>query len=159
MGETITWVVATLIIIVILVFSIFLSGIYFDKGKNLKSSSFKSKDVLASKSLFSYLLTPTGGGVVYDQLKTEDNLNEVNGELAFNIFKEFYKVEYGDVWLGFIIDRILLPAKSNDYFGRRPLGIKGGDINKRRVPYFSEEIKLNESKSLELYLAEESSIK
>lgn len=158
-GETITWVVATIIIIVVLVFSIFIAGIYFNKGKNLKSSSFKSKDILASKSLFSYLLTPSEEGKVYDELKNEDNLDRLNGILALNVFQELYGEGYEDVWFGFIFDRILLPAKPNDYFGRRPTGITGGDINRRSVPYFSEEIKLDENKSLELYLSKESSVK
>jgi hypothetical protein len=160
-GETITWVVATIIIIVVLVFSIFIAGIYFEKGKTLESSSLESKDVLASKSLFSYLLTPSGEGKVYDQLKVEENLNKSTGELAQKIFKELYETDYEDIWLGFVLDRVLLSAKSNDYFGSKPLGVRGGDISfgSRFVSRISEEIRLNENKSLELYLGKESSIK
>ena len=151
-GETLTWVVATLIIIVVLTFSIFIAGIYFEEGKNLKSSFFKSRDVLASKSMFSYLLTPSAEGKVYDQLKAEDNLNEFNGVLALKVFEEFYAEEYLDVWLGFLLDRTLLPFVSNDYFGNRPLEVRGGDISHRTIPHVSEEIYLNENKSIEMVL-------
>lgn len=159
MGETITWVVATLIIIVILAFSIFISSFYFSKDKSVSFS--RGSDLLASKSLFSYLLTSSDGGKVYDQLKEEDNLNEFNGNLASKIFKAFYENDYEDRWLGLVFNRVLFPAKSNDYFGRRPTGVRGGDFNvgRRFVSSFSEKIKLNENKSLELYLAEQSSIK
>ena len=158
-GETITWVVATLIIIVVLAFSIFISSFYFSKDKSVSFSG--GSDLLASKSMFSYLLTSSDGGMVYDQLKEEDNLNEFNGNLASKIFKVFYEDDYEDIWLGVVFNRVLFPAKSNDYFGRRPTGVRGGDFNvgRRFVSSISEKIKLNENKSLELYLGEQSSIK
>ena len=158
-GETITWVVATLIIIVILAFSIFISSFYLGGGKSVSFS--ERSDLLASKSLFSYLLTPAGDEKIYDQLKEEENLNEFNGNLALNIFETLYEDDYEDVWLGIVFNKVLFPAKSNDYFGRRPTGVRGGDFNigRRFVPSISEKIKLNENKSLELYLGKESSIK
>lgn len=98
-GETVTWVVATVIIIVVLLISISATviGIFDFKDFNY----IKKADVLASKSFFSYLLTESDIGTsVYEQLGSEDNLNEFNGELALNIFKEFYEEEYADVWVG-----------------------------------------------------------
>ncbi len=158
-GETITWVVATLIIIVILAFSIFIASFYLGGDKSVSFS--EESDLLASKSLFSYLLTTSGEEKIYDQLKVEENLNEFNGNLALRIFKSLYEDDYEDVWLGFVFNRVLFPAKSNEFFGRRPTGVKGGDVNfgRRFVPSVSERIKLNETKFLELYLGEESSIK
>ena len=159
-GETITWVVATIIIIVVLVFSIFLAGIYFKEGKNLKSSFFKSKDVLVSKSMFSYLLTPS----VHDQLRTEENLNNVNGNLAVRIFKDFYEVDYPTgIWFGLVVreeikeERIydILNSLSNVYFGARPGGDRGTEISYHFIPYVSEKIKLGENKSVEVVLIED----
>jgi hypothetical protein len=160
-GETITWVVATLIIIVVLVFSIFIAGIYFKEGKNLKSSFFKSKDVLASKSMFSYLLTPSAEGKVYDQLKTQDNLNEFNGNLSLNIFKELYEIDYpAEIWFGLVVleeereELDFLYSLTNEYFGTRPGGERGTEISYHLVPYVSEKIKLDENKSVEVVLIE-----
>ncbi len=98
-GETVTWIVATVIIIVVLLISIFatVTGILDFKNFNY----IKKADVLASKSFFSYLLTESDAGTsVYEQLGSEDNLNEFNGVLALSIFDEFYEEEYADVWLG-----------------------------------------------------------
>ena len=98
-GETVTWIIATVIIIVVLLISISatVTGILDFKNFNY----IKKADVLASKSFFSYLLTESDEGIsVYEQLGSEDNLNEFNGVLAFGIFEEFYEKEYEDVWVG-----------------------------------------------------------
>ncbi len=98
-GETVTWMVATVIIIVVLLISISvtITGVFDFKNFNYM----KKTDILASKSFFSYLLTESEEGAsVYEQLGSEDNLNDFNGELAVNIFKEFYEDEYADVWVG-----------------------------------------------------------
>ena len=128
-GKTITWIVATVIIIMILIVSILVSTSYL--GGSKKADFSKQTDILASKSFFAYLLTEEGSSTIYEQLKEDggENLNEFNGNLALKIFKEFYEEDYEDVWLGIIFNRILLPAKSNDYFGRRPTGVKGGDVH------------------------------
>jgi len=159
-GKTMTWIVATIIIIVILLISFFMSTSYL--GKDKKADFSKQSDILASKSFFAYLLTEDSERqIVYEQLRNEENLNDFNGNLAIKIFKGFYGDDYKDIWLGIIFNRVLLPAKSNDYFGRRPKGVRGGDVHFRGrfVSSISEEIELNENKSLELYLGEESSIK
>ena len=160
-GETMTWVVATIIIVIILIVSIFVSTAYLGGGKNV--NFFKRTDVLASKSLFSYLLTKDSeGNQVYNQLKNEENLNEFNGNLGMEIFKEFYGEEYEDVWLGIILNRTFIPAKSNNYFGNKPTGVRAvgeTSASSRFVSSISEKIKLNENKSLELVLAEEGSVR
>ena len=161
MGETITWVVATLIIVVILAVSLLVSSLILGDEKSL--GFLKTTDVLASKSLFSYLLTKdTEGNNVYTQLKNQENLNEFNGNLGKKIFQEYYGSEYEDVWVGIILDRKLLPALPNDFFGRRPSGVRpSGEISAKGkyVSSISEKIYINENKILELILSKEASIR
>jgi hypothetical protein len=159
-GETITWVVATVIIILILAISLLVSSFYFKAAKDI--GFFKKTDTLASKSLFSYLLTKdTDGNNVHTQLKNQENLNEFNGNLGKKIFQEYYGSEYEDVWVGIILDRELLPALPNDFFGRRPSGVRPtGEISaKKYVSSISEKIYINENKILELILSKEASIR
>ena len=161
MGETITWVVATLIIVVILAVSLLVSSLVFGDEKSL--GFLKTTDVLASKSLFSYLLTKDADeNNVYAQLKNQENLNEFSGNLGKSIFQKYYGSEYEDVWVGIILDRKFLPALPNDFFGRRPSGVRpSGEISTKGkyVPTLSEKIYLNEEKDLELRLSEEASIR
>jgi len=154
-GETMTWVVATLVIIAILAVSIFISTAFLNKYKRPSSSYSQSADILGSESFYSYLLTNNSDGeLVYGQLTTEDNLNDFNGDLGVSVFKNFYGKEYGDVWLGIIFSRTLLPAKSNDFFGNKPSSVKGGDIQWRASDYVLDTVILNENKTINLYLGE-----
>ena len=101
-GETMTWVVATIIIIIILSFSIFIASINPGKDKDISRLLDKQSDLLAKKSLVAYLLTEN----IYNQLKEKENFDKNNGDLAQRIFKELYEKDYEGVWLGFIIDKI-----------------------------------------------------
>jgi len=140
-GETVTWMIATVIIIVILLISISATviGIF-----NFKSFNYmKQTDVLASKSFFSYLLTESEEGTsVYEQLGSEKNFSEFNGDLAKNIFTEFYGEEYLAVWVGFFNNNNPLFYGSNEYFGRIP----------SVAYYIRENVKLNEDKSIRMIL-------
>lgn len=144
-GETITWIVATVIIIVILAFSIFISSFYLGESKT--ASSFKSIDVLASKSLFSYLLTTEEEAIIYDQLKTDLNLNDVNGELAVDIFKEFYEDEYKNTWVGVLKADLPSHLNANTYFGAKPSDIIVFSYDAPK-DFISDGIKLNETASV-----------
>ena len=153
-GDTITWLVATVVIVVVLAVSIFAASIFFDKNKLASTNTGSLADTLASKSLFSYVLTKDANGKrVYDQLKEEENLNSFNGNLALSIFKEFYEDEYTNVWLGISADKLINPKTSNDYFGSAPTlkksqpGVPTVDANS-----ISEDIFLNDEKSLELFI-------
>ena len=159
-GETVTWVVATVVIIVVLGISIFIASFFFSKEKAPDIFSITTADTLASKSLFSYALTKDDTGkTVYSELKAEDNLNEFNGEIAKKIFKDFYEKDYADVWLGLVIKRAVFQSTPNDYLGRKPTGVRGGDLNfqRRFVSRISDNLTLNENKSVEFYLAKEAS--
>jgi hypothetical protein len=151
-GETVTWLVATIIIVVILIFSVVILGAFFNNDKGIK---LEGVDLLASKSFYSYLLTEDASGeIVYNQLRDVGNLNEFNGELGKEIFEEFYGEEYLSVWIGFFINRTFLPYVKNDYFGTRPTTVRGGDVyfGERFVPHIIDSIQLDENKSVELVL-------
>ncbi len=140
-GETITWVVATIIIIVILLVSIFASTSYI--GGNKKATFSKQTDILASKSFFAYLLTEDGSNTIYEQLKEEggENLNEFNGNLAVRIFNGFYKKDYPHtIWL--VVYSKPHDLNTNTYFPKPPVCGRG----------ISEEIKLKENKYILLTL-------
>ncbi len=134
-SDTMVWVVATVIIIFILALSIFATSVSLGGGKEIKKKPIS--DIVATKSLSSYLLTlnPMSNKIVYDELKTKKDFNSFNGELAKNIFLEFYEKEYSPkhllskqgllegeiyrkgVWLGFNLED---SDKDNNYFGDRP---------------------------------------
>jgi len=155
-GETLTWVVATIVIIVILGVSIFIVSIHL---KDKKFVIDKKSDLIATKSLTAYLLIPhpETGKNIYTELRDGDNLNDFNGPWALKIFKEFYEKDYpGVVWLGFVLDRTLLPYVGNDYFGKPPTNLRpSGPGMAHHVSYISEKIQLNKDKELELVLMKE----
>jgi len=154
-GETVTWLVATVIIILILVVFIFISSLTFKGNRDVGSAFFLSEDTLASKSLFSYMLTGGDGEGevnVYEQLKKEEFFNEINGPLARDIFEEFYGEEYNDVWLGPVNN--FQDAVPNDYFGTRKIEVVvgAGTLVSDQIPHIREIILLNEEKHFELVL-------
>ena len=83
-GDTITWLVATVVIIVVLSISVFASSFFFDKNKILNSKNFKSKDTLASKSLFSYVLTKDKYLDLFRAYSQTFNMWDRFDELAWN---------------------------------------------------------------------------
>lgn len=146
-GETVTWIFATVVIIVILGISLAIAEFYLGENKDIGQTN--QVDILASKSFFSYLLTDD----VYGKIKSSpDGLDGEAGKLASDIFEEFYGKEYLRVWLGIRFNRTLSPYKSNDYFKSVPIGFTGGDVGGRGVPLIKERINLDEEKSVELVL-------
>ena len=139
-----TWIFATIIVVVLLLLCIYLSGIFFNK--NLSESSYlRTVDTLASKSLFSYVLTKDDSGkLVYQQLGVE-SLNEFNGNLALKIFRDYYKEEYpSKVWLGF--------ENENSYFGKKTFGPSGSRYEFDPVGGVYESIDLSENSTINLLL-------
>lgn len=160
LGETITWVVATVIIIIILLISILAATSYLGKNKGANFLA-KRSDLIASKSFFAYVLTEDSEGqTVHEQIKNKGNLNDFNGNLGIKIFNELYGEEYPEVWIGIATGIAISTSIGNEYFGSKPV-LKGGDpkytfsesIRKPDKPYISQRINLNESKSVELVLA------
>ena len=155
-GETMTWVVATIIIIAILGISIFIASAKFNKDKTPDLQSVSRTDTLASKSLFSYVLTKNSTGQnVYEQLNGSNNLNDFNGNLAEKIFNVYKKDYTYLVWLGFL-------TEGNVYFGQSPAKQIGTAASNHVDPFAnqnlagSEDIKFysggNETNSLYLLL-------
>jgi hypothetical protein len=147
--ETITWIVATVIIIVILAVSIFLLSIY-TKSKDF--GFFETTDTFASKSFFSYLLTKDAeGNTVYTQLKNQENLNEFNGNLGKRIFQDFYSKEYKAVWIGILgAGSFGQPSLSdNAYFSRSESTVTTGS---KTLKTASEEINLNDDRFIKMIM-------
>ncbi len=153
-GETITWIIATIIILVILFISIFATNFYLGNNKEVVYP--QETDTLASKSFFAWLMTKNESGeTIYFQLNESRGFNEFNGNLALNIFKEFYGGGfYRDVWIGFFTNRTFLPYLKNDYFGSVPSDVVRGDLSVHKVvPHLYQKIYLDKNNSVELVIA------
>ncbi len=167
-GGTLTWIIATIVIIVILVFSIFITSA-LGKAKSLvegdrKFSLNKETDLVATKSLTSYLLTKDNSGeIVFEQLRdkgdsleTWELFDEFNGNLAKDIFLKLYKEDYRQdtVWLGIWDARPGRGAERNIHFGTPAESIVGGDQNwkRTRAPTALEIIKFDETRWFVLLL-------
>jgi hypothetical protein len=107
-AETITWVVATLIILILLIISAFLAS-FLGHSKNFPSAT--GSDLLADKSLTAYLLTKNTQGIpIYSTISTEGQFNTFNGLLAQQIFLNLYSNFYHDrLYLGVL-------GQDNNYF-------------------------------------------
>jgi hypothetical protein len=160
-GETIHWVVATLVIIVILVASIFISSLLSEKKFLSEDVSLEGNDLLAVKSLTGYLLTQDSSGkIVFQPLQNQtgaydvETFNEFNCDLAKNIFFKLYKENYrkDKIWLG--IYKPSAGDRRNSCFEASPVQIKGGDENWENVnaPYALEQIKLDEERLLTIVM-------
>jgi len=122
-AETITWTVATLIIIFILIVSIGISS-YMGSYKTFPITH--KSDLFAEKSLTAYLLTNDANGVIiYNNINQNGQLNDFEGGLAQQIFTDLYSGYYvKQVFLGiatgsgFCLSPInLLTPQVKDFFG------------------------------------------
>lgn len=146
-----TWVVATIIIIVVLAISIFIASAKFNTDKTPNLQSVSRTDTLASKSLFSFVLTKNASDqLIYKSLATE-NLTDFSGNLAENIFNGFYKKEYDPRWLG-IIKNTEFTGEKNIYFGDEPSLTREGHYVTTQLNYFIQDIQLTPEKNLEMVI-------
>jgi hypothetical protein len=124
-GSTLTWLVATVIIVLILGISIFVAVPVVTKSKNIQGGDV---DLLTVKT-FSGFLKSDGN---YAKLKQSENLEKNNGgELAKKISNfVFPKEKFIYPWIGFHLDRTVFPYPKNDFFSNVPTGMKmaGPDI-------------------------------
>lgn len=143
-GETLTWIVATVIIIVILLVAIFVASVIGkDKNFNKNFPSSNNVDLFAKKSLTAYLLTENNLGVpVYKEIEQTGNLNDFNGKLAKAIFYGLYSEDYSKIWLGVYTPNEFSKTKVNDYFKGVPYSGRG----------LSDKVQLNKDKYLLLIL-------
>ena len=93
-GETMTWIVATLIIIVVLTISIYVSSVLGEAKSIIPQTDSFGRDNLIEKSLtkksmFSFLLTKgPGDEIIYDELIKNRELSEFSKELGKKVFRE-----------------------------------------------------------------------
>lgn len=151
-GTTMTWMLATIVIIILLLISVYIAGgsdiakkLF---GLNKEVSYIKSSDVIAEKSFFSYLLCKDDGQTFYEVLDNDLDFNSENGMLAEKIFKELYDVdagasgEYKAVWVGFYTSKIGLSTNKNEYFGSKPSTRVGGDLYSWHIDSYKEDVGL-----------------
>ena len=92
-GETMTWMVATIIIILVLTVSILLANASFIKGEK-KFPYTNHVDLFVEKSLSSYLLTKDSGGAsTYAELQNGE-VTDFAKNLASNVFVSLYSGYY-----------------------------------------------------------------
>ena len=108
-GSTLTWLVATVVIVVILIFSIFVAVPVVAKMKVFGVAS----ESIHSKSFSSYLLTKDQGDFYYNQLIGEDNFNEENSKFL----KDVFLLSGLKRWAG-VVDRTDWREKYDDPLGR-----------------------------------------
>lgn len=116
-GETLTWVVATVIIFVVLFFSIYSASAL---AKNVKILDLReNSNNQYGKTLFALLSSENNGGKIFDKLAEKNNQQELNK--IQNVLKRVYpdenlKVEVYDYnpWkLGIFDSKILQRIKLN----------------------------------------------
>lgn len=108
-GDTLTWFIATIIIIVILLLSILVSS-YFGISEKRKIGHTNFLDPIIQKSVFAFLLTPLPSSLlVFDDLSIKGEISGESDSLAKNIFSKnadnfFYSVLYSVEDLGVLIE-------------------------------------------------------
>ncbi|VVB80086.1 Uncharacterised protein [uncultured archaeon] len=85
-GDTLTWFIATIIIIVILFLSILAPSILWGGSQTRKVINPFSWDLIKNKEVMSYLATPLSGSFVFSQIANFGNLDQNTGSLAVKIF-------------------------------------------------------------------------
>jgi hypothetical protein len=85
-GETMTWVVATIVIIAILIISVYAASLLANTKKTLSYQKEKREsDFLMEKSLFAYFsVNDTKKNLIYDKLKQQEfdvDLDEKRDEI------------------------------------------------------------------------------
>jgi len=138
-GEGLTWIVATVIIVVILLISVSIVGgsdLILNLDKEVKSSWVP--DRVAEKSFISYLGNNNSGSFIYEELREEEDFNGVNGPLAkevLNLYSGYYSL---DPWLG-VVDVNKEGLSDNNYFGKIPTYFSGSAKSYSYIIKFDEE--------------------
>ena len=155
-GATLTWAVASVIILVVLLITIVLANFWSFGNDSKKIVINNPSDLFASKSLTAYLLTKdVSGEAVYRELNNTGDFNELNGNLAKSIFKTLYGGDYpSGVYLGLYNPSALFSLERNSYFGSVPLTSKRGGLTGTVYTKDSTEefIYLSDNKSIHMLL-------
>lgn len=169
-SDTMTWIVATLAIIVFLYLGIAIAGgqgwvksiLGFDREVDYVSLT----ERVVEESVNSYLLTPDqNNALMYNLIKfnLDDNLDANTGPLAETIFKGLYKDKYLEFWFGVtsadpwrVGNGVTWNGKKNDYFGSKPKTSATGAMGNYIIfpGQMSHTRLLHDNKYVELYLRE-----
>lgn len=123
-AKTITWVIATIIIVLILVISVFLVS-FIKKDKQF--SIIKWNDLLAAKSLSAFLLSKDiSGGIILKQLQKDEEISYTNNWLFNLIFKRLYDKDFPER-ISLDISSTSLDDK-NFFLSLRPAPMIGGTL-------------------------------
>jgi len=144
-GETLTWTVATIIIIVILAISILVVSFNFSSKKFV----YDEHDLTVLKSMSAYLLTDGN----YNKLSHGGDLETFNDNgLATKIFQDNYREDYPDYNRlgivhdgGYVITDYLFFGTEEQY-REAPTSY---NLRTKEDTYILEEIKLNENQNFE----------
>jgi len=155
-GETMTWMVGTIVIIVILLVSIFIVSVLGGKEREIGGEG--EGERILGKSLLGYFGTEdkNSGELIYTQLEKEGAFNPSTGKLAQDVFEGIYHNTglYSGVWAGFF-EGWFQPYESNDYFERRiSTNRDGKSIFHTNLKYISESVNINKEKGMEVRLIE-----
>jgi hypothetical protein len=163
-AETMTWIIATVVIIVILFATLSITGLNETAKKELKLDKkidFNTEeDLIITKSFLSYLLTNEENGRVFDELKDKEGyplkkeyFNDFEEKLAKKIFYIYEEYTPDFFWIGIVSNELIYNKEekhgtgvglvSNEEFGSR--------INPF-VKLFYDNIKLNDKSVLEIIL-------
>ena len=86
-AETVTWLVATIVILVILSIAIYTASA-LSKTNRAVTVSADDSPILLKKSLYGYLLTEEGGKNVFSKLEEIGSLDTSSKELGKRVFKD-----------------------------------------------------------------------
>jgi hypothetical protein len=151
--DTIVWIIATVIIVGIIVFSVYATT--FFKGVSVVLTTINSVynsvispgaqiqtgDILKIKTMESFLLV-NNGGTVFSQIKNDGNLNDFSGNKAKDIFTKLYGKDYSLIWFGVKDYSFGILYSTNKYFNLPPSNFGTGGVQ--------EEIKMSEKKRIDL---------
>jgi len=145
-AHTLTWLIATLVIITILVVTFIVSGL-FSKLKSDPDASLNSiKNYLSSKSLSSYVLYLGKDELINKKLEEADSFG-----LGLKIFGE---INLPIKWVGlryFDSSIIYYRYEDNEFFGSGKGGISGGGPNFQIKDFYSNyDLNLNSEKKIEI---------
>ncbi|MEK6898034.1 MAG: hypothetical protein AABX28_01605 [Nanoarchaeota archaeon] len=94
-GETMTWIVATLLIVVLLLISVYASVVLAKKMTlipPLSENEFSIHDSFVKRSMMSYLLTKQNEDIVYKEIENRNTMDGFNYDLFIQIFYTIYQV-------------------------------------------------------------------
>jgi len=140
-ADTTTWIVATLIIVVVLSIGIFATN-FVSSDKTIIFLDDKKKDFLVGESLLAFLQTKINGETVFNLLK-EKEIDEKVKSLAENVFR-IHKKDY----------QIFVRLYNKDNTEWVEVIEPQGAITDKRLKFTSNRIKLEDDKYISVQLFE-----